>query len=149
MLARLMTGGLAAFLTAVPMAVGAGAATLTVEVTGVRSAKGTVQAALYPDANADRFLDLSASVARSLSKAKPGTVRVTFKNVKPGTYAVALFHDENGNGKLDATSIGVPKEGAGFSRDARGTMGPPRFDRASFEVGAANKTITLRLSYPR
>ena len=125
----------------------ANAATLTVEVTGVRSAKGTVQAALYPDAQSDRFLELSAAVGRALSKAKPGTVIITFKNVKPGVYAVALYHDENSNGKLDTTAIGVPKEGAGFSRDARGTMGPPRFDRASFEVGAANKTITLKLRY--
>ena len=143
MIVRFMAAGMTACLAAAS----AGAATLTVEVTGVRSATGTVQAALYADA--ERFLDLSAAVARSLAKARPGTVVITFKNVKPGTYAVALFHDENGNGKLDSTPVGVPKEGAGFSRNARGMMGPPSFDRASFAVGAANMKVTLRLRYPR
>ena len=145
MIGRSIAGGIAG----VFLAMSAHAATLTVEVTGVRSPKGTVQAALYPDAKSDRFLDLSAATARSLAKAKPGTVVITFKNVKPGIYAVALYHDENGNGKLDATAIGVPKEGAGFSRDAVGRMGPPRFDRASFEVGDTDKKITLRMVYTR
>ncbi len=37
---------------------------------------------------------------------------ITFPDVAAGTYAVACFHDENGNGKLDTGMFGIPTEGA-------------------------------------
>jgi uncharacterized protein (DUF2141 family) len=57
-----------------------------------------------------------------------GNPAITFANVAPGRYAVALFHDENANGRLDKVLM-VPKEGFGFSRDAPVRFGPPRFRR--------------------
>ena len=47
-----------------------------------------------------------------------------FTDVPPGTYAIALLHDENGNGRADRVLM-VPREGFGFSRNAPVRMGPP------------------------
>jgi uncharacterized protein (DUF2141 family) len=60
----------------------------------------------------------------------------TFSGIAPGTYAVALFHDENGDGKLDTNFMGVPREGVGVSNNKLRSFGPPRWDDAKFPLGA-------------
>ena len=63
-------------------------------------------------------------------------VRYSFTHIAPGTYAVAVFQDLNGNGELDRGLLGRPKEPYGFSNGARaGLFGPPSFDEASIRVG--------------
>jgi uncharacterized protein (DUF2141 family) len=57
-----------------------------------------------------------------------------FRGVSPGTYAVAVFHDENGNGKLDTNFLGIPSEGVGVSNNKRPLVGPPRWSDATFRL---------------
>lgn len=73
-------------------------------------------------------------------------MRVNFEGVRPGRYALALLHDENGNGKADRALLMIPKEGFGFSRDAPVRMGPPPFGAAAFEVrnGAVKQAVQMR-----
>ncbi len=75
---------------------------------------------------------------RAFREARPtlaaGEARATFDDVPFGSYAVKVFHDENGNGELDANWIGMPREAFGFSNDAMGRFGPPGFDAARFEL---------------
>ena len=63
-----------------------------------------------------------------------------------GAYAVSLFHDENGNGRLD-TILGIPREGFGFSRNPPIRFGPPRFDAARFAVTSGEAAQQVRLKY--
>ncbi|HZF83169.1 MAG TPA: DUF2141 domain-containing protein, partial [Burkholderiaceae bacterium] len=52
---------------------------------------------------------------------------------------------ENGNEKVDTNVVGMPTERTGFSRDARGRMGPAAFDDAVIDVqGDMTTAITLR-----
>lgn len=75
-------------------------------------------------------------------------VTLTFTDVKPGRYAVALLHDENGNGKADRAAMMIPKEGFGFSRDAAVRFGPPKFGAAAFDLApGARETLTIRMRY--
>ena len=76
--------------------------------------------------------------------AELGSLR--FGDLPSGDYAVALFHDENGNGKLD-TRFGIPREGVGFSNNPRLFFGPPRFAAASFEVTNLAVDEQVRLKY--
>lgn len=69
-----------------------------------------------------------------------------FTDVPPGTYAIALLHDENGNGRADRVLM-VPREGFGFSRNAPVRMGPPSFDSAAFQVGTSAVSHTIRMRY--
>ena len=71
---------------------------------------------------------------------------VTFEDLPPSDYALAVFHDENGNSKLD-TFAGVPKEGFGFSRNPAMRLGPPRFEQVRFAAGASTIRQTVRLRY--
>ncbi len=70
---------------------------------------------------------------------------VYFSDVPFGTYAVKAFHDEDGNGTLNTNMVGVPTEDYGFSNNARGTFGLPKFQDARFEMDADEKTIAIRL----
>jgi len=124
-------------------ATAAHAATITVSISGVRNSNGHVLVALCTKADFLRpHCPWKANVA-----ATPGTVRVDIPDVPPGIYAAQAFHDENDNGRLDRTILGLPKEAMGFSNDAPIHLGPPRFDAAAFSVGAQNEHIAFSLRY--
>ena len=66
-------------------------------------------------------------------------------DLPPGTYAVSVYEDLNGNHKLDRNIFGIPREPVGASNNPPARMGPPRFNECSFRVGAAAQTITITL----
>ena len=71
-----------------------------------------------------------------------------FKDIAPGTYALAVVHDENMNGKLDTKWPGIPIEGYGFSRDAKALLGASSFSSASFLYdGQEDLDLTISLHY--
>jgi uncharacterized protein (DUF2141 family) len=104
-----------------------------VTVTGLRNDQGKVYFSLYrsaqgyPKQPAAAFRLLAGSIVKN-------KCIVEFDNIPKGIYAIACFHDENNNGKLDANFIGIPKEGTGASNNAKGSMGPPKFRDAQFIV---------------
>ena len=70
-----------------------------------------------------------------------------FVDIAPGTYAISVTHDANGNGKLDRNLLGMPTEGVGASNDARGVVGPPKFDAAKFTFDGGSLTLTITVRY--
>jgi len=93
----------------------------------------------FPDCNGD-----PAALKRSLPAARAASL--SLGDVAPGVYALAVIHDENGNGRLDRF-MAVPREGFGFSRNPRIRMGPPRFDEVRFEVGAGRVRQAVQMKY--
>ena len=63
-----------------------------------------------------------------------------------GHYAISVLHDENSNLKADFM-LGMPREGFGFSRNAKVRFGPPKFSAASFPVGAGGTSQSLTMKY--
>ncbi|OBX20118.1 hypothetical protein A9995_05890 [Erythrobacter sp. QSSC1-22B] len=120
---------------------------VTVTVTQVRSANGLVRACMTGDPARFPQCRTGTLSYRAVVDAHPGQVTVTFPDVAPGRYAIALLHDENGNGKADRALGMMPKEGFGFSRDAKVRMGPPRFDEAVFEVADSPKSMAIKMRY--
>ncbi|MFC5343003.1 DUF2141 domain-containing protein [Brevundimonas staleyi] len=69
-----------------------------------------------------------------------------FIGVPAGRYAVASFQDVNRDGQLNfGGMMGAPSEPWGYSRGARGVMGPPRFEDAAVSVGANGGVIPVAL----
>jgi uncharacterized protein (DUF2141 family) len=120
-------------------------ADVSVTVHGLRSDKGQVLAcmttrpAAFPDCAGD-------PQARSAKLPATESVEIDFGAVPAGRYAIALFHDENGNGRLD-TRLMMPREGYGFSRDAPVQFGPPAFARAAFVVSSDDSHQAIRMRY--
>ena len=122
-------------------------ATITVKVTELRNAKGIVRACMTTDEARFPKCRGVAGAYGATAQAHEGRVSFTFTGVKPGRYAVALLHDENSNGKADRALGMMPKEGFGFSRDAKVRMGPPKFSDAAVDIGAEDRTLTIRMRY--
>ncbi|HEY5597699.1 MAG TPA: DUF2141 domain-containing protein [Kiloniellales bacterium] len=122
-----------------------GLAEVTVVVENLRSADGDVRIALW--SNPVGFTDPKAAVAETGQKAQLGQVTFTFSGLPPGRYAIASFHDENGNGAFDRTLLGLPKEGLGFSNGARINLGPPTFEAAAVEIAGTAQVVVVELRY--
>lgn len=113
------------------------AATLTIRAEGVGSAQGMVYAGIC-----DTSFEEASCPYRDRGAARAGTVELRVRNVKPGSYSIAVFHDTNGNGKLDRNFIGLPREPYGFSNDV-GRRGPPNFDAARIVVREPSTTVVV------
>lgn len=93
----------------------------------------------FPGCDAD-----PAAVKRSLPARQAAAIRLG--GIAPGTYALAVIHDENGNGRLDKL-MAIPREGFGFSRNPRIRMGPPRFEEVRFGVAGGEVRQVIRMKY--
>lgn len=112
----------------------ADAAELTVVIDNLRSAKGAVFVALWNDA--EGFTDSKAALINTNMPARMGQVSFDLGDLPAGAYAIASFHDENGNGEFDTTWLGLPDEGLGFSNGAWIRLGAPSFKEAAFDLAA-------------
>lgn len=81
------------------------------------------------------------------SKQVHGQAKVVFEDLPYGEYAVSAYHDEDGNGKMKTVYGTIPLEGVGVSRDAKGVMGPPKFEDAKFELDDNLVTVDVRINY--
>ncbi len=121
------------------------AATVDISISNLRSTKGDVLVCLsqdpkyFPDCTKDKD-------ARKIKVAASSAGKIHIRDVKPGTYAVALVHDENGNGKMDLRLF-LPREGFGFSRNPKIGMGPPKFKSAQFTVGVDDASYAVKMKY--
>lgn len=82
-------------------------------------------------------------VVLSISNKK---VKHHFKNIPKGTYAVAILHDENSNGRLDKNMLGIPTEGYGFSNNAKAIFSAPSFEKTKFTLDT-NKKLLIKMDY--
>ena len=122
------------------------AGSLTITVTDLRSSKGVVRACMTRKRDVFPRCIRDPQSHRTIVPAG-AKLAIRFDDVAPGRYAIALLHDENGNGKADRALGMMPREGYGFSRDAEVRMGPPEWDDAVFEHGAKSQAMAIRMRY--
>jgi uncharacterized protein (DUF2141 family) len=132
-------------------------ADLRVTVEGMRASTGTVLIGLYDGRTSfDRAIALSSKegflndlerfAGAGLRAGRERSASFVFADLPRGDYAVILFHDENGNGKLDMNFWGVPTEPYGFSNDAQGFLGPPAIKDAMLSIDGG-RTISIKLLF--
>jgi uncharacterized protein (DUF2141 family) len=119
---------------------------LSVRITGLRSNKGQVGCTIY-DSPKGFPTDSSAALQRRWCPIDKSTSPCAFDPIRAGVYAVACFHDENGNGKCDTGLFGIPTEGTVVSNHAKGFLGPPSFDAAKFAFAGVDGEMALRMGY--
>lgn len=118
---------------------------LTIE--GLRNSNGVVALTLYPDVPA-RFLKPHGSLYVTKVNARAGLAYGCIFLPAPGAYGLALYHDENANGKIDRNGLGIPKEGFGFSNNPRIFLSAPGFAKVRFVAGSAGTGLRIRMKYP-
>lgn len=114
---------------------------VVVTVNNVPNANGKVSLALYK--SADTFLKFDQVFASGSSTAQKGITTIEVSDIPAGEYAIALFHDENGNDELDTNWIGIPKEKVAFSKAKMRAFGPPKFKDCAFVV---NQDVAIKIS---
>lgn len=113
------------------------AADLEIAVQGLRNDHGRLRIGLYR--SAEGWPEQEPRFAALILPATAGAM--VLKGLPPGRYAVAAFHDENGNGRLDRTLLGLPSEGYALSR------GQGSFDAAAFDLTEPGRSVPLTLDY--
>lgn len=111
--------------------------TLSVNVYNVPSSEGKVSVAIYDSASS--FLKFEKVLKSGSSSAQEGMTTVTIEDIPEGEYAIALFHDKNGNDALDTNWLGIPKEKVAFSKAKMRTFGPPKYEDCAFQVTSDEK----------
>lgn len=115
---------------------------LEVAVTGIPSVEGQLFVELYDAATYFRYADV---LNESVVPVTGTTMLVTLEHVPAGRYIAAVSHDKNSNRALDTGWFGIPKEAYGFSRDARGTFGPPSFEDGAFTFAGQMQRVAVSI----
>lgn len=119
---------------------------LILHVTGMRNQKGEIGAALYRSSDGWPE-DLRKALKDDSVPFHDGKATITFHDLRPGQYAVAVVHDENVNYKLDRNFIGWPTEGFGFTRNPRVLLTAPSFSEAAIHVACPATEAAVRIIY--
>jgi uncharacterized protein (DUF2141 family) len=122
---------------------GAGPA-VKVDISGITPSRGTLRVQLYPGTAAD-WLKTGRWLNRIEIPARGPTASVCMPVPGPGTYAIAVRHDVNGNGKTDLRA-----DGGGMSNNPAiniFNLGKPSYEKTAFSVGSAVKAISIRMRY--
>ena len=129
-------------ITASALASVATAADLYLKITNITEPGGTVNWSLFDSPG--HYAENMNPVMTARNRVEGDSLQLTLHDLPPGTYAIKLFHDANGNGELDTNLVGMPVEGYGFSNDA-GRLGPASFEDAAVKLdGATHINVRVR-----
>lgn len=119
---------------------------IQVVITDFRNDKGDVKIALFN--SKDGFPDNGKkALIKEKVTIKDKKAEFVFNDIPYGIYAISIYHDENGNDKLDSNFLGIPKEGYGASNDPKPAMRAPRFDEAKFKLDSADLIVEIKVQY--
>jgi len=123
------------------------AAELNVSVTGQKSTIGDIVVVLFSSEKKDMFpKDIASAMCTEKIQSSLATVQLTCTNIAIGKYALLAFHDQNRNGVVDHSFIGLPKEKIGMSSNCKGIFGPPKFVKCAFNVSEPSTKLLIELN---
>jgi len=115
---------------------------IAVSITNLVNSKGVCKTCLYD--NASSFAGNGPAIKCVDVPIKIKTANISFESVPEGNYAIAIFHDENRNNKMDKNFLGVPKEGYGASKNKLPFASAPAFKDNQFTL-KEKETIHLKI----
>lgn len=120
-------------------------ATLEIKFAGLRSSKGSIAIGINNSPEGwPREPQMNGNWKKE--KLKDGVFTAKLENLPFGTYAISVLDDENSNLEMDMT-LGIPREGWGFSMNPPFKLSAPKFKECSFTLDEAYQQITINLRY--
>ncbi len=137
-------GSLATMAHAAPACIGPASDTwINITVDRVRNSKGLITATLYTN-DPKRFLVKNGSLYVASTPASAGQTRFCLFVPHPGSYAIAIYHDEDSSGTLNRGGLfGIPSEAVGFSNNPTIFFGPPSLRSVLVNIEHPNQFITI------
>ncbi|HMO69931.1 MAG TPA: DUF2141 domain-containing protein [Novosphingobium sp.] len=115
-----------------------------VQLSGVSASSGIVRVQAYRGVASD-WMQKGRWLSRIEAPARAGTMTFCVPVPGPGTYAIAVRHDLNGNGKTDLRS-----DGGGMSNNPSiniFNLGRPPVSRTAFSMGDEVRAISITMRY--
>ncbi len=137
----LNTATISALLLSATLSSSLSAADLMIKIPSVEEAAGTISMAVYDSEK--NFVETVLIGANET--AIKGDMSFSFPDLAAGEYAVMVYHDLNGNGKLDSNLLGMPKEPWGASLEGTRIFGAPTWEDTKFSLSEDGTTITIDL----
>ncbi len=119
---------------------------IKIKVTELENVEGFLHISLFNSEEGFPSDDKAPLLKRKLMIDK-NIIELEFENIPYGTYAIAILHDENGNGEMDTNLIGIPKEGVGVSNNAVRSFGPPKFEDCKFKLNTKELALAIKMHY--
>lgn len=141
-----VTGALVAGFGAARIEADPGVGSLVVKIDGFRNDSGIARVAVFDQATGFPGNDEHA-LRRAASKIGGGRVEVRFDSLPYGVYAVAMYHDENADGRLNKGLFGRPKEGYGVSNNVIHARHPAQFEEAQFRLDGDLMALEIHVHY--
>jgi len=120
---------------------------LSVHIKGLKTQKGQVLLSLFADAEGFPS-DFRNALRAHKVEIHTNSVLIVITNVPPGTYALAVCHDENSDDQMNRRAFGPPKEGYAVFKPQKARFGPPKFENSAFDVSTNDLDIEITLTYP-
>jgi uncharacterized protein (DUF2141 family) len=118
------------------------AANVTVTFTGIQTPTGAIMVGVYDTEAAFAGGQPVQGVRVEVSGAEAATV---ISGLKPGRYGIKVYHDVNGDGRMNTNPFGMPTEPYAASNNAPARMGPPAWADAVFEVAAGENAQSITI----
>ena len=115
-----------------------------VTVNGIKASSGTVRVQSYHGTSSD-WLKKGRWLSRIEAPARAGTMTFCVPVPEAGTFAIAVRHDTNGNGKTD-----ISQDGGGMSNNPSiniFNLGKPSYEKTAISVGPSVKSIRIVMKY--
>jgi len=122
------------------------AAELEILFPDLKSQKGGVAVVVFPKSAEKTFPDGGGHVRELYEKLDGSSpFKMTIPDLPEDEYALAAYHDEDGDRKLARDWLGIPAEPFGFSNNPRIYFGAPSFRRSSFLMVPGKNQLTVKL----
>jgi uncharacterized protein (DUF2141 family) len=114
--------------------------TVSVTLSGMKNDKGSLVYAMW--SGPEGWLE-DNTIREGAAPIENGSSTLYFRELPYGEYAISVYQDRNGNGKLDTGLFGIPKEPFGFSNDPKLSFGPPKYEDSAFTLETPEHSIQI------
>lgn len=117
---------------------------LTIEIQNIEVVKGDVRIGVF---NTDtKFLKEGHTFRNYKIAVENNPETIVIDDLPKGEYAFILYHDKNGDGKMNRNFLGIPKEAFGFSNNVRPKLSKPTFEECKFSL-KEDLALTVKLGF--
>ena len=103
---------------------------IEIKIPNIDKIEGQILIAVYN--SGDTFLVQKEAFKVYAEDVKEKTMSFTFNDFPKGEYSIALFHDEDSNGKMKRNFLGIPSEDYGFSNITSMLFSRPSYEDTRF-----------------
>jgi uncharacterized protein (DUF2141 family) len=117
---------------------------LLIDLDNIKTAQGIIWIGIYD--SEENYMIKERAIVEGVNVTQTGKLQINIPDLQYGTYAIAIFHDINGNGLLDRNLIGIPSEPYAFSKKPKSKWRLPRFHEVKFDFTNSNQILNTKLA---